>query len=118
TNAPASGRRSRVVLMPRRWHQALRMMIRESDGGKKARSPGRARRKPLKPFARGMPGEAGVTVVDNSCAFLFCMRGCGRIDRPAFPAPLISRAGQIRSKLGRPRREIAQVWPVRCFDIG
>ena len=34
-----------------------------SDGGKKARSPGRARRKPLKPFAQGVPDRFGVPVV-------------------------------------------------------
>jgi hypothetical protein len=45
----ACGRRSRVVLMPRRWHQVSRINPR-GDGGKQARSPGRARRKPLKPL--------------------------------------------------------------------
>ena len=40
-----------------------------------------------KTIARGMPDDLGVTVVTNSYAFLFCMRGCGRIERPAFPAP-------------------------------
>src|SRR6202011_5129516 len=33
------------------------------DGDKKARSPGRARRKPLKPLRAGMPGDPGATVV-------------------------------------------------------
>jgi hypothetical protein len=47
----ASGRQSRVVLTPRRWCQAL-WMIPRSDGGKQARSPGRARRNPLKPLRR------------------------------------------------------------------
>ena len=45
-----SGRRSRVVLAPRRWRQAT--PYRCNDGGKRARSPGRARRKPLKPLRR------------------------------------------------------------------
>jgi len=45
------GRRSRVVLMPRRWHQAL-WEIPRGDGDNKARSPERARRKPLKPLRR------------------------------------------------------------------
>src|ERR1700689_3036059 len=45
------GRRSRVVLAPRRWRQVLKKLtLLRSDGGKKARSPGRARRKPLKPL--------------------------------------------------------------------
>jgi hypothetical protein len=39
-----------------------------SDGDKKARSPGRARNKPLKPLRAGMPGNPGATVVTNSCA--------------------------------------------------
>jgi hypothetical protein len=43
-----SGRRSRVVLTPRRWRLSLRAIA--DDGGKRARSPGRARRKPLKPL--------------------------------------------------------------------
>ena len=63
TNAPTSGRRSRVVLTPRRWRQALRKYP-LGDGGKKARSPGRARSKPLKPFARGKPDDTAVPVVD------------------------------------------------------
>src|ERR1019366_1312952 len=33
------------------------------DGGKQARSPGRARSKPLKPLRAGMPGDPGATVV-------------------------------------------------------
>ena len=57
TSAPESGRRSRVVLTPRRWRQVARNDPR-GDGGNKARSPGRARRKPLKPFAQGMSVDA------------------------------------------------------------
>jgi len=51
TRALACGRRSRVVLTPRRWRQASQKYLR-GDGDKKARSPGRARRKPLKPLRR------------------------------------------------------------------
>jgi hypothetical protein len=67
-----SVRRSRVVLTPRRWRQVLRSCvgptglrqnISADDGGKRARSPGRARRKPLKPLRAGMPGDSGVLVV-------------------------------------------------------
>jgi hypothetical protein len=57
------------------------------DGGKKARSPRRARRKPLKPLrgeSRMIPSEP---VVTNSYAFSFCMRGYGCSGHPAFPAP-------------------------------
>jgi hypothetical protein len=66
-------RRSRVVLTPRRWRQVCGRQVSPtgrgqatysaSDGGKRARSPGRARRKPLKPLRAGMPGDSGVLVV-------------------------------------------------------
>jgi hypothetical protein len=45
------GRRSRVVLTPRRWRQVCGGNF-AGDGNNKARSPGRARRKPLKPLRR------------------------------------------------------------------
>src|SRR6202158_3389805 len=41
----------------------LRQDISADDGGKRARSPGRARRKPLKPLRAGTPGDSGVLVV-------------------------------------------------------
>src|SRR5712692_5273238 len=65
-------RRSRVVLTPRRWRQVRGVASAQpgldktypwGDGGKQARSPGRARRKPLKPLRAGMPGDSGVLVV-------------------------------------------------------
>jgi hypothetical protein len=58
-----------------------------SDGDKKARSPGRARNKLLKPSRAGMPGDPGATVVTNACAFYHCARGYGCNGHPAFPAP-------------------------------
>jgi hypothetical protein len=57
-------RPSRVVLMPRRWHQlatmlciALAMVTRKPDHQG-------ARNRPLKPFAQGMPDVSGEPVVD------------------------------------------------------
>jgi hypothetical protein len=44
----------------------------------------------VKTIARGMPGDPGVTAVTNAHASTQSMRGCGRIARPAFPAPLFS----------------------------
>src|SRR6202790_3613927 len=43
----------------------------QGDGDKKARSPGRARRKPLKPLRAGMPGDSGGPVVTTLVWFLF-----------------------------------------------
>ena len=40
-----------------------------------------------KTIARGMPGRSGVTVVTMLVCLFFYTRGCGRIARPAFPAP-------------------------------
>src|SRR6266704_2773012 len=58
----ASSSRSRV------GPTGLRQDISADDGGKRARSPGRARRKPLKPLRAGTSGDSGVLVY--SCAFL------------------------------------------------
>src|ERR1700688_3884256 len=51
--------------MPRRWHQ-VGGSVSAGDGGKKARSPGRARRKPLKPLRGECRAFSGVTVVTNA----------------------------------------------------
>jgi hypothetical protein len=49
-----------------------------------------------------MPGDSGVTVVTCSSAFLFRTRGCGRIERPAFPAPSdFSGGGMFEANLAR-----------------
>src|SRR5438270_1731251 len=65
-----SGRRSRVVLTPRRWRQASEKCL-ACDGDNQARSPGRSRRKPLKPLRAGMPGDSGEPVVTTLVCFLF-----------------------------------------------
>src|ERR1700733_11217725 len=71
------------------------------DGDKQARSPGRARRKPLKPLRGECRTFFGVTVVTNLRVFYFYTQGCGRIERPAFPAPSDGRGQTISGKLGR-----------------
>src|SRR6266403_2358592 len=53
----ASSLRSRVGPI------GLRQDISAGDGGKQARSPARARRKPLKPLRAGTSGDSGVLVV-------------------------------------------------------
>jgi len=50
---------------------------------------GESTKETVKTIARGMPDVSGVTVVTNACAFYHCARGCGRAERPAFPAPLL-----------------------------
>src|SRR6266581_7229948 len=53
-DAPTLASSSRSCVGP----TGLRQNISADDGGKRARSPGRARRKPLKPLRAGMPGVA------------------------------------------------------------
>ena len=69
------------------------------DGDKQARSPGRARYKPLKPLRAGMPGCPGGPVVTTLVCFFICTRGCGCIARPAFPTPSLGR--KFHLQLGR-----------------
>jgi hypothetical protein len=114
-----------VVLTSRRWRQVLRSCvgptglrqnISADDGGKRARSPGRARHKPLKPLRAGMPGDSGVRSTNTKCTR---DRGCS--GHPAFPTPALGR--EIQPQLGRiaPRdREVVcgigadTVIPGRC----
>jgi hypothetical protein len=73
----ACGRRSRVVLTSRRWRQVGGSRFAD-DGDKNARSPGRPRRKPLKPFAQGRPDEFGGPVVTTLvCSFCFACEAAG-----------------------------------------
>jgi hypothetical protein len=74
-----------VVLTPRRWRQVLREEFREATVANKPGHRGQ-REENRKTIARGMPGVSGVTVVTNARVF-YTTRGCGRIERPAFPAP-------------------------------
>jgi hypothetical protein len=74
-------------LTPRRWCQVGGSHFAD-DGGKKARSPRRARNKPYNHRA-GNAGCSGVPVVTNSCAFYLCTRGRGCSGHPAFPAPSV-----------------------------
>src|SRR5260370_19477746 len=65
-DAPTLASSSRRLVGPTGRGQNLNPL---DDGGKRARSPGRARHKPLKPLRAGMPGDSGVLVY--SCAFYY-----------------------------------------------
>ena|SRR6266702_5199812 len=54
-DAPTLVSRLRMLCRPYRVRMQRKFA---NDGGKRARSPGRARRKPLKPLRAGMPGVA------------------------------------------------------------
>src|SRR3981189_913318 len=113
-----SVRRSRVVLTPRCWRQVRGGLVCPTglgqslnplgDGGKRARSPGRARRKPLKPLRAGMPGDSGVLVVTRVRSTpTKCTRGRGCNGHPAFPTP--SLGGRFINGSGALRGEVANV---------
>ena len=84
------GRRSRVVLTPRRWCQVCERQLSQATV---ARKPGRRGEREIsrKTIARGMPGVFRCDRCEYSCASITTMRtrGCGRIGRPAFPAPSV-----------------------------
>ena len=70
------GRRSRGVLIPRRWYQALKKLTPlRGDGGNKARLSGETTKETVKTIARGMPDVSGVTAVTCLRAFYFCTQG-------------------------------------------
>ena len=86
-DAPTLASSSRSCVGP----TGLRQNISVSDGGKRVRSPGRARYKLLKPLRAGMPGDAGVLVY--SCAFYQCkVHARPRVQRaPGVPHALFGR---------------------------
>src|ERR1700732_3119117 len=90
---------------------SLRKATSAGDGGKKARSPGRARYKRLKPLR----GECRVNRCDRGdytrVLPTHCTRGCGRIERPAFPAPSDSWGECCSQNSDASRREIAKSCP-------
>src|SRR5580698_4258241 len=99
------GRRNRVVLTPRRWRQVLKKLtLLGDDGDKKARSPGRARRKPLKPL-RGECRVIRRPAVTNSRVFYITREAAGALTRPAFPAPSdLRRQGSCTTRTQRAAR--------------
>jgi len=105
----ASSSRSRV------GPTGLRQDISADDGGKRARSPGRARRKPLKPLRAGMPGDSGVLVVTRvRSTNTKCTRGCGCNGHPAFPTPslggrFINGSGALRGEVVNTRLDVIAI---------
>ena len=95
------GRRSRVVLTPRRWRQVGERNF-TGDGGKNARSPGSAK-EIVKTIAQEMPGVSGVTVVTCLRAFYF-LHARLRVQRaPGVSCALCSQRQKALAQLGRIR---------------
>jgi hypothetical protein len=80
TNGANSGRRSRVVLTPRRWRHVLKKLtLLRGNGGKKARFTGESTKEAVKTIAQGRPACSGEPVWRRrSCAFsLFAREAMG-----------------------------------------
>src|SRR4029077_20840002 len=99
TSARQSGRRSRVVLAPRCWRQALQKYL-QGDGGNKAGRRGE-RGISRKTIAQGKPGCLRCPVC--SCAHFLCtLHTRPRVQRaPGFPCALCYRGREIHANLGR-----------------
>ena len=103
-DAPMLASSSRSCVGP----TGLRQDISVDDGGKRARSPGRARRKPLKPLRAGTSGDSGVLVVTRvRSTNTKCTRGRGCNGHPAFPTP--SLGGRFINGSGASRGEVVNV---------
>ena len=96
-----SGRRSRVVLTPRCWRQVCDRKRRRRC--QTSLVTGESTKETVKPLRGECRVISGVTVVTTLvCFVLFRTRDCGRIKRPAFPAPSeFSGAGWFLQELGR-----------------
>src|SRR5258708_8856538 len=71
----------------------------------------------VKTIARGMLGVSGVTVVTNARVYYHYTRGCGRIERPAFPAPSDVSRADVPAKLARLRGKIAKLCLQCCLKF-
>src|SRR5207245_5063601 len=87
-----------------------------------AKKPGRRGEHEVtgKTIARGVSGDPDVTVVTMLACSFICMRGCGCIVRPAFPAPSDLSKGRRPGKTRAVRA--ARLWgcvprTMRCLTI-
>jgi hypothetical protein len=98
-----SGRRSRMVLTPRRWRQVCEMALSALTGltrcagvgDNKARSPEIVRRKPLKPLRREGRGGPGEPVVTNARVYYTSRAAAGATGTRLSLRPLFSRAEEF-----------------------
>jgi len=62
----------------------------------------------VKTIAQGRSDCFGEPVVTTLVRFLFCVRGCGCIEHPAFPAPSLPTRDIVLQSSGVTRRESAE----------
>ena len=99
TRAPVCGRRSRVVLTPRRWRQVLEKQA--SQGRRWQESPvaGESAQETVKTIARGMLGDFRCDLT-NACALshYYCTRGYRAHRAPGIPCALGLEGKEISGK--------------------
>ena len=102
TSAPQGGRRSRSVLIPRRWYQVLKKLtLLGDDGDNKARSPGRLRRKLLKPSRRECR-NVRLTCGDYACVlFSLAHKAAGAVNARHSLLPLLMEGERMTINSGR-----------------
>src|SRR6266480_7477784 len=78
---------------------------------------GKSTKETVKPLRGECRVISGVTVVTTLvCFVLFRTRGFGRIGRPAFPAPSVTRGQDVQVKLARMSRRDREVMFEPMFD--
>ena len=97
-DAHRCGRRSRVVLTPRRWCRACRDDDLAGDGGKKARFTGESTKETVKTTAQGMSVDATYLWWTYSCVFYFCTRGHGCGPRTRHSLRPLFGAGTLKAR--------------------
>jgi hypothetical protein len=101
TNGADRGRRSRVVPTPRRWCQIGGVSLSTTVANKPG-TPGRARRKPLKPFACGNAGMSRWTCGDYARVVYSLSHARLRVHRaPGIPHALILEGEEFELQPGR-----------------
>ncbi len=104
-DAPTLASSSRSCVGP----TGLRQNISADDGGKRARSPGRARHKLLKPLRAGMPGDPGVPVA--STPVLSTLHRGLRVHRaPGIPHALKGAEDKCTARALRAARSRMRIW--------
>jgi hypothetical protein len=94
----------------------LRSKLLGDDGGKKARSPGRARNKPVNHRA-GKAGLPPLNLYARVRFFVhFCTRDRGCSAHPAFPAPSVHSEGGNRRKTRAHRAARMRTYILSLFD--
>ena len=116
--AAVCGRRSRVVLAPRRWCQVGGRKSAD-DGGKKARSPG-STKEPVKTIAQGRPVDPAPPVLTTVCFLpMHTGRGCEPSTRPSLRPPGFRGWVHAKPRAQRVAGTRSRIWISRhCNDGG